>query len=157
MELIEVGPAHTEGDVIVHVPDAGVVFAGDILFIGDHPIMWTGPLENWLTACDLILSTRAKHIVPGHGPVTDVAGVLVFRDYLERVGEQAARGYASGRSYWEAAAAVELPEPYVGWGHRERLVITMAAAYRQLGDDPVDLMEILSRAAAMEGDLLSGR
>ena len=39
----EVGPAHTGGDVIVHVPDAGVVFAGDILFIGSTPIVWAGP------------------------------------------------------------------------------------------------------------------
>jgi cyclase len=46
VELIEVGPAHTDGDVIVHVPDAGVVYAGDILFIGGHPIMWTGPVHN---------------------------------------------------------------------------------------------------------------
>jgi len=155
IELMEVGPAHTDGDVIVHVPDAGVVFAGDILFIGDHPIMWTGPIENWLKACDLIVATGARYIVPGHGPVTDEAGVRVFRDYLELVGEQAVRGYASGMPYWQAAAAVELPEPYRGWGHQERLVITMAAAYRQLGDEPVDLMEILSRAAAMEIDLLS--
>jgi glyoxylase-like metal-dependent hydrolase (beta-lactamase superfamily II) len=33
VELIEVGPAHTAGDVLVHVPDARVMFAGDILFI----------------------------------------------------------------------------------------------------------------------------
>ena len=48
VHLIEVGPAHTDGDAIVHVPDAGVVFTGDILFIGGTPIVWAGPFANWL-------------------------------------------------------------------------------------------------------------
>jgi len=157
VELVEVGPAHTDGDVIVHVPDAGVIFAGDILFIGDHPIMWTGPAENWIAACDRIIDTGARHIVPGHGPVTDVAGVRGFRDYLGLVADQAAQGYAAGVPYWDAAANVVLPDVYAGWGHRERLVITMAAAYRHLGAEPADLMETLGHAAAMEQRLLSGR
>ena len=41
--LVEVGPAHTAGDAIVHLPDDGVVFTGDILFHGGHPIVWAGP------------------------------------------------------------------------------------------------------------------
>ncbi len=49
VELIEVGPAHTEGDVIVHVPDASTVYTGDILFIGGTPIVWAGPLSNWVS------------------------------------------------------------------------------------------------------------
>jgi len=157
VELIEVGPAHTDGDVIVHVPDAAVVFAGDILFIGDHPIMWSGPAENWIAACDRILATGARHVVPGHGPVTDPAGVRMFRDYLALVAEQAARLHAAGLPYWEAAAALELSEAYAGWGHRERLVITLAAAYRHLGDAPEDLMAVLGRCAAMERQLHNGR
>ena len=44
VRLIEVGPAHTPGDLIVHVPDTRVVFAGDILFIGVTPVMWAGPV-----------------------------------------------------------------------------------------------------------------
>ena len=43
VELIEVGPAHTAGDTIVHVPDCATVYTGDILFIGGTPIVWAGP------------------------------------------------------------------------------------------------------------------
>jgi len=156
VELIEVGPAHTDGDVIVHVPDAGVVFAGDILFIGDHPIMWTGPVENWIAACDLIVETGVRHIVPGHGPVTDATGVRYFRDYLELLAEHAACRHAVGVPYWEAAADLELPDAYAGWGHRERLVITLAAAYHHLGDAPAERMQVLTQMAEMERRLQSG-
>src|SRR4051794_28114079 len=44
VQLIEVGPAHTAGDVVAWDPVARAVFAGDILFIGGTPIVWAGPL-----------------------------------------------------------------------------------------------------------------
>ncbi|MFI7598205.1 MBL fold metallo-hydrolase [Actinoplanes sp. NPDC049681] len=150
VELIEVGPAHTDGDVIVHVPDAGVLYAGDILFIDGHPIMWTGPIDNWIAACDLILATGADCIVPGHGPVTDPAGVHTFRAYLEWVAQRAEQAYAAGLSYWEAGSPSTIPPAYAGWGNPERLVITMAAAYRALGDGAHDLTEVLAHAADAE-------
>jgi cyclase len=67
--LIEVGPAHTPGDLIVWVPDAKVAFAADILFIGVTPIMWAGPLEGWIAALERLLGLDAEWFVPGHGPV----------------------------------------------------------------------------------------
>ncbi len=69
--LLEVGPAHTAGDVVVHLPDDGVVFTGDILFHGGHPIVWAGPVANWVAACDRVLGLDASVIVPGHGPLAD--------------------------------------------------------------------------------------
>ncbi len=39
IELIQLGPAHTDGDVIVHVPDAQLVYTGDLLFIDGTPIV----------------------------------------------------------------------------------------------------------------------
>ena len=64
VELIEVGPAHTAGDVLVHVPDARVMFAGDILFIDGTPIVWAGPPQRWVDACDLLLDLPLTAIVP---------------------------------------------------------------------------------------------
>ena len=60
VELIEVGPAHTPGDAIAWVPDARVVFAGDILFNGVTPIMWAGPVDNWIAALE-----RIEELEPG--------------------------------------------------------------------------------------------
>src|SRR5262245_15333986 len=48
VELIEVGPAHTRGDVLVHSPTDRTIFTGDILFIGRAPIGWAGPVAHWL-------------------------------------------------------------------------------------------------------------
>ena len=89
LHLIEVGPAHTRGDVLVHSPKDRVVYTGDILFIEGTPIMWQGPVANWIKACRLIEDMDVEHIVPGHGPITDRHGVSRVREYLEYVRDQA--------------------------------------------------------------------
>ena len=80
--LLEVGPAHTEGDVIVYLPDEDVVFTGDILFHGRHPIVWAGPVANWMAACDRILELAPAVVVPGHGPLATAAAVEDLRGYF---------------------------------------------------------------------------
>ena len=79
VRLIEVGPAHTQGDVLVHVPKDRALYTGDILFIDGTPIVWEGPVSNWVAACDLIESLDLEFIIPGHGPLTDKAGVRAVR------------------------------------------------------------------------------
>src|SRR5436305_1705503 len=85
VELIELGPAHTSGDAIAHVPDAGVVFTGDLLFIEGTPIMWAGPVSNWLMACERILELATYVLVPGHGPVPDAPGARAVHWYPRTV------------------------------------------------------------------------
>lgn len=130
--LTQAGPAHSDGDTFVHVPDSGVLFAGDLVFTGDHPVMWAGPWRNWVQACDLMLGTGAQIIVPGHGPVTDPEGLKIFRGYLEHVGDWAERQFHAGTPY--DVAAVTMPmSGYSEWGLPERLVITVGTIYSGLG------------------------
>lgn len=147
VRLLEVGPAHTSGDVIVHVPDQRVVFTGDILFIGGHPIMWAGPIGNWLRACDLILELDVDVVVPGHGPVTDKAGVRGVRDYLAWVEAEARRRYEAGQDPFDAAVEMA-PSAPAGLGDRERLAINVDTVYRELaGRD--DRLEVIDAFALM--------
>ncbi len=60
VRLKKLGPAHTAGDLVVHVPGDRAVFTGDILFNGVTPIMWAGPVGNWLDACDWIMDLGAE-------------------------------------------------------------------------------------------------
>jgi glyoxylase-like metal-dependent hydrolase (beta-lactamase superfamily II) len=153
VHLVAVGPAHTDGDLIAHVPDAGVVFAGDILFVGDHPVMWSGPISNWIAACDRIRDMKADIIVPGHGPVTDQAGVAAFRDYLVDVHQQA-NWHFERRTPYQVAAARIAASGYRDWGHPERLVITVGAIYRDLGcPDPAGRLGMIEHMAQVYRDL----
>ncbi|MGW4381022.1 MBL fold metallo-hydrolase [Kitasatospora sp. NPDC004531] len=134
VHLIEVGPAHTAGDVLVHVPDADTVFAGDILFVGGHPVIHTGPVAGWIAALDVILALGATTVVPGHGPVVGPAEVRRLRGYLLRVRDHAAAAHAAGLSALEAAAAFDTAD-FADLDDAERLVLNIGAVYRELSGD----------------------
>ena len=132
VELLEVGPAHTAGDCIVHVPEASTVFTGDICFIEGTPIMWAGPIKNWIDACDLIIDDlHPEVVVPGHGPVTGVEGVRRMREYLVFVDTEARKRHADGMPLDQAIHDISLRE-FGGWIDRERLAVNVDSIYREL-------------------------
>lgn len=135
VDLIEVGPAHTKGDTIVHVPRDRAVFTGDILFSNGHPIMWVGPVANWIAACDRILALDVDIVVPGHGPVTDKAGVRAMKHYLEYVRDEAKKRFDAGLDFEEAARDVAL-DAFGDWRDDERIVANVHALYREFRHDP---------------------
>jgi glyoxylase-like metal-dependent hydrolase (beta-lactamase superfamily II) len=141
VRLIEVGPAHTPGDAIAHVPDAGVVFAADVLFAGSTPVMWFGPLEGWIAALDTLLGLEAEVYVPGHGPPGGRAIVEEMRDYMSWLGDTVRAEHARGHSPLEAArAAVAAPEfgRWRDWVAPERILITISTIHSALvGKPPV--------------------
>ncbi|HST38646.1 MAG TPA: MBL fold metallo-hydrolase [Conexibacter sp.] len=141
LRLTEVGPAHTPGDLVVHVPDAGVVFGADILFFGVTPAMWAGPLQNWLRAIDLLLALDADVYVPGHGAVGGRAEVEALRDYWRWLDAGVRAHHATGRSAMETARAL-IREPqfaqYRDWVCPERIVMSVTAVHRELsGKGPI--------------------
>lgn len=134
VHLIEVGPAHTQGDTLVHIPADRIVFTGDILFIGGHPIIWAGPTSNWLRACDRILAMDVETIVPGHGPITDKKGVAEIKGYFEYIFDEARKRYEAGMPAFEAARDIPL-DRYASWSDGERIVVNVASIYRELSGD----------------------
>jgi glyoxylase-like metal-dependent hydrolase (beta-lactamase superfamily II) len=129
IELIELGPAHTGGDTVIHVPDAAVVFTGDLLFIDGTPIVWAN-LGNWIAACDRILELGATTLVPGHGPVTTGQGVRDVQGYLTFVRDEARKCFDAGITPEAAADEIDI-SAYEGWVDPERIAANVFAAYRE--------------------------
>jgi cyclase len=135
VELIELGPAHTPGDLVVFVPDARVVFAADILFFQATPVMWHGPLENWQAALDTLLNLEADTFVPGHGPVGGKAQIEDLRDYWAWLEEGVRHSQQRGRSAPETTrdlAADPGFERYRRWECPERMLISVTTVHRAL-------------------------
>jgi glyoxylase-like metal-dependent hydrolase (beta-lactamase superfamily II) len=135
-QLIEVGPAHTSGDLMVHVPDAKTLFAGDILFVGSTPVMWAGPVENWLKALDLILDLDVDTIIPGHGPITGKDGVRAVKTYWEYMRGATFSCHERKLSARKAAhriiASAEFRKlPFSRWDSPERMMTNVHLLYRQ--------------------------
>jgi cyclase len=157
IELIEVGPAHTHGDLIVHVPDARVVFAADVVFNGSTPVMWVGPLENWLRALDTIEALEPDVVVPGHGPVTDVAGLATLREYWTYLDAAARPRLQAGAKPTAVAREIvtSAEYPFDEWECPERAVINVHTLerHRSGGSEPrgprvVRILAAVGRLAA---------
>jgi glyoxylase-like metal-dependent hydrolase (beta-lactamase superfamily II) len=149
VRLIEVGPAHTTGDVIVHVPDAGVVFAGDILFHGGHPVVWVGPVANWVAACDRIVELAPEVVVPGHGPIAGLSAVQDMSTYFTYLSAEARVRFDAGLTPMEAARDIDLSD-YKGWGEAERVVVNITSLYREYGAAaPGDVATVFGQMAEL--------
>lgn len=153
-ELTQLGPAHTGGDCIVHLASKGVVFTGDLCFIGGTPIAWAGPLGRWAEACDHILGLGASVIVPGHGPLASRADVEAMRDYLLFVEARARAGFDAGASAVDTTAEIvkDLGE-YRHWLDWERIAVNVDTAYRSF--DPsyrgAPVLELFTRMGRLLG------
>ncbi|OKH39769.1 hypothetical protein NIES2119_05860 [[Phormidium ambiguum] IAM M-71] len=137
VHLIYVGPCHQVGDTIIHVPQEGVIFAGDVLFRQCTPMGWTGSFEKWFQCLDLMIELEPKVIVPGHGPLCGVEGAIEMKQYLEYVRDESRKCFDDGMSALEAAKRIEFG-PYGEWRAPARLYMNVERAYREFRNEPAD-------------------
>jgi glyoxylase-like metal-dependent hydrolase (beta-lactamase superfamily II) len=148
--LIEVGPAHTRGDAVVWVPGDKTLFTGDILFKDAHPVVWEGPVSNWIAALRRLLDMDIETVVPGHGPLTDKSGLAEQLHYLEVLTKEARGRYDAGMSVEEAARDLILDE-FAGWLDAERLYVNVHTLYRDFAGDrtPGDILALFAGMARL--------
>ena len=153
VELVEVGPGHTEGDVLVHVPERSTVYTGDVLFVEGHPILWAGTIPDVLRAFDVIEAWRPETIVPGHGPITDLAGLAEIRSYLTYCRDECRDRFDRGLTVHEAARDLSL-DRWSDWGEPERIVTLVDTCYREFrgAEEPTPVMEMISAMAELWAD-----
>ncbi len=154
LRLEEVGPAHTKGDTIAVLEAERVVFTGDILFNGAHPIAWAGPVSNWIAACRRVEQLDPVTVVPGHGPLAGPGEVRELRLYFEYLYEYSRGGHGEGKTPLQVAREL-LQERYGDWGEAERLVVNVATIYAELDDteplNPLEAFQQMAELAAAAG------
>ncbi|MFI6701590.1 MBL fold metallo-hydrolase [Streptomyces sp. NPDC050509] len=154
VRVIHPGVAHTLGDSIVHLPEHGVVFTGDLVFQGGTPFVPMGSLRGSLRALDLLRSLDATVVVPGHGPLTDPSAYDATERYLRYVADVAEESHAQGLTPLEAARQADLGE-FGKLRESERLVANLHRAYAELDGkpegSPLDPITIFSDMTTMNG------
>jgi cyclase len=135
-------PAHTSGDSVAFVPDASVLFVGDLLFHDVTPLVFMGSLDGALRSLDWIAEFDARVVVPGHGEVIQREGLdevlETHRAYYRLIQTAAAAGLSAGLSPFEAAKRTEL-DTFAAMPDAERVVLNLHRAYAELSDWVFDL------------------
>lgn len=139
VRLLVLGPAHTPGDTIVHVPDAHTVFAADLVFVKAIPVMWHGPSTGWLRALDILLELDAEVYVSGHGDVAGRAEVQTVKDFWSWLREAVQSRRDAGVKPYDAAYEIARSPDFDRWRDYEcpeRILIDVVTLYREFAGEP---------------------
>ena len=153
VRLLHFGPGHTIDDVIVHLPDEGIIFAGDFIFLYSTPLGMEGSFAGWVRNLDAIAKLGAPTYIPGHGPVCGMEGLSLCRDYLSLVRREAKKRFDKGMTVEEAAKDIDLRQ-FRQWPDRERILLNLERLWREFhGEDPtvskLNITELFLRMDAM--------
>ncbi len=124
IDLHYFGRGHTDGDVVVHVPDEGVVIMGDLFALyGPYRAVVDysagASMRDWPRTLQRVLQLDFDIVVPGHSGVTDRANIEGYIDYLTRTGEMVRQMNAQRRPREEIQAALQSE---FNWGGLEMSV-----------------------------------
>jgi glyoxylase-like metal-dependent hydrolase (beta-lactamase superfamily II) len=127
-------PAHTDGDSVIYFEKAKVLHMGDDFFNKIIPFIDTssgGSARGYLAALDKVLARvpAGATVIPGHGEVTDIAGLKAFRQYMADVVDAAQKAKSAGRSKDDFLKDVDLPAYKDYSGYKDRFKGNLAAAY----------------------------
>jgi glyoxylase-like metal-dependent hydrolase (beta-lactamase superfamily II) len=132
--------AHTDGDTMIHFREANVIHMSDTYFNGFYPFIDVrsgGSLEGTLAAVEavLALANESTTIIPGHGPVSNRAELIAYRDMLIGARAGIAPMIADGKSVEEVVAAKPTAALDAKWGggflNPERFVRIIYAALKK--------------------------
>ncbi|HEX5889699.1 MAG TPA: MBL fold metallo-hydrolase [Pyrinomonadaceae bacterium] len=126
-------PGHTGGDVLAYVPDANVVFMGDMGWRKTLPNLVDATVSDWITSLDkLVAQYPNAKFVPGHGEVATAAEIREFRDYLDDLRTRVKQAISDGLTIEQAKQQLKLPEKYKDFGFQNFAVPNVEDMYKEL-------------------------
>lgn len=126
-------PGHTGGDVFAYVPDAKVVFTGDLGWSKTLPNLVDATVNDWIPTLDKILNQYPSvKFIPGHGNVAEASEIKDFRDYLDDLRTRVKQGIADGLTIDQAKQQLKLPEKYKGFAFQNFATPNVEDMYKEL-------------------------
>jgi cyclase len=114
VEVIDFEGGHTESDAVLFLPQEGIAFMSDLLFIGHQPYLGGGDPDRLLRILERISDLAPKLLVPGHGPVGTAESLTAMGQYIRTLDRLACKMVDDGEAE-ETIDAMATPEPYEDW------------------------------------------
>jgi glyoxylase-like metal-dependent hydrolase (beta-lactamase superfamily II) len=130
VELSHLGRGHTQGDVVVWLPDEKILFAGDLVEARAAPYMGDAFVAEWsTTTLDGVEALGARTIVPGRGPAAGPGAIAETRDYLRTLWDTVRGDHATLKDAFGAARAALEPRFGDWWIFEHCLPFNVARAW----------------------------
>ncbi|HKV37714.1 MAG TPA: MBL fold metallo-hydrolase [Blastocatellia bacterium] len=126
-------PGHTGGDTVVSVPDAGVVFTGDLGWRKTLPNLVDATVSEWIpTLSTLVTRYPNAKFVPGHGDVAAAGDLREFQGYLEDLRTTVQQAVNDGLTLEQTAERFKLPEKYQGFAFQNFVKPDLENMYKEI-------------------------
>jgi cyclase len=110
IDLLWFGNANTRGDLVVFLPERGIVATGDLV-VAPVPFAFNSHPASWINVLDSLLALKPRVVVPGHGPVMqDLRYVRSVREWLSRINREASEAVARGDSLGAVLRTITLDD-----------------------------------------------
>ena len=123
-------PAHTYGDLVMHLPEHKLLVAGDVGFFYVAPFCQNANPSNWISICDRIAGMDVERIVPGHGPLGGKQQLTEMADYLRLLRVEAKKRWDKKMTAGQAAADITLGK-FDNWIGPERIIMDTDRFYME--------------------------
>ncbi len=112
VRIIWVG-GHTPATSVVWLPAERILFAGDAVWVDQHPYMGQANSKEWLEGLTYIRRLNPEYIIPGHGPVCGREATEQISEYIRHLRSRVRSLYRAGKSKQETASL--LVGELLGW------------------------------------------
>jgi len=131
VELVHVGRNHSDNSIVMRFPRERLLFAVDFIPVNsyafrDFPDSY---MPDWIDSLKRVEAMDFDVLVPGHGPLGNKAGVVMFREYLQDLRDEVTRYAREGKSIDEIKRLVTLPK-YAAWNPKEWFPLNVEGMYR---------------------------
>lgn len=135
VRLLSYGGGHTDSDTLVFLPDSAVLFAGDLLWVENHPWAGDGHPDEWISIIYRMKALSPSAVVPGHGTVADFEYARLFTRYLTFLCDMVKQAEATSTPVVKLAET-PIPPQYAGWASSSRYHSSLEALGRRVGLPP---------------------
>ena len=126
-------PGHTGGDILAYIPDANVVYTGDMSWRKTLPNLVDATVNDWIPSLDTLLSKYpTAKFVPGHGEVATADDIREFRGYLDDLSSRVKKAIAAGLTLDQAKQQLTLPEKYKSFAFQNFATPNVEDMYKEL-------------------------
>jgi glyoxylase-like metal-dependent hydrolase (beta-lactamase superfamily II) len=114
LQLISYGRGHTESDLILHLPDDGIVFTADLVFNRCHPYLAHGNIDSLRSWYEKLIALEPNTIVPGHGAVGGAELLGKMEDYISTL-ESISQDLTATGTPVDSVSEAMIPEKYADY------------------------------------------
>jgi glyoxylase-like metal-dependent hydrolase (beta-lactamase superfamily II) len=130
--VMDTGPGHSSGDLIVYLPKEGILFASDLLFNDAVGYMGDASIHEWGESLELLERLAPLKVVPGVGKVEDAAAIARFRRFYRAFMTEVIRNVEKGNTLAQTRKEFSLDQYKNLPGYKSFIDVNLERAYRQL-------------------------